>query len=223
MTAASLATNLAPSPAPPGLPFYRSAVSGMGSRMDSPGGAMRGSEEGRRLAGTLAAVAAGSQAAMADLYARTSAKLYGICLRVLRDEGEAEEALQETYVTVWRKASAYDRNRASPIAWLAVLARNKAIDRLRGRALLPTEDIGAAEVVEDGGASAFDIVDAERERTRITRCLDELDPRQQAAIRSAFYEGASYPELAEREGVPLPTMKSWVRRGLLRLKGCLER
>ena len=93
--------------------------------MDRP--ARTGSEEGRRLAFTLGAVAGGDAAAMADLYGRTSAKLYGICLRILGSEAEAEEALQDTYVTVWRKAAVFNEAKASAITWLAVMARNKAI------------------------------------------------------------------------------------------------
>ncbi|HEX2764821.1 MAG TPA: sigma-70 family RNA polymerase sigma factor [Allosphingosinicella sp.] len=195
----------------------------MTGMMDIPAGVIAASEERRRLAGTLAAVGAGSAAAMADLYSRTSAKLYGICLRILRDEAEAEEVLQETYVTVWRKAAAFDPGRASPITWLAVVARNKAIDRLRGRPSAPAAGLDAAAEVASDEASAFDLVAEAEESGRIAGCLDELDPPARTAIRSAFFEGASYPELAEREGVPLGTMKSWVRRGLMRLKGCLER
>ena len=192
--------------------------------MDSRTATIAGAEERRRLAATLLAVGTGSAAAMADLYTRTSAKLYGICLRILRDEGEAEEVLQETYVTVWRKAGTYEEERASPITWLAVLARNKAIDRLRSKRPPASADLAeAAENVADGAPSALELMVEEGERGRIALCLDELEPRQQSAIRSAFFDGASYPALAEREGVPLGTMKSWVRRGLMRLKGCLER
>lgn len=195
----------------------------MGRGMEIGAATLSATDERSRLAGTLAAVGAGSAAAMADLYARTSAKLYGICLRILRDEAEAEEVLQETYVTVWRKASAFDAARASPITWLAVVARNKAIDRLRGRPAAADTGLDAASEVPSGDASAFDLVAEAQESGRIALCLDELDPPARTAIRSAFFDGASYPELAVREGVPLGTMKSWVRRGLMRLKGCLER
>ena len=182
-----------------------------------------GSEEGRRLAGTLSAVARGDEAAMADLYDRTSAKLFGICLRLLGSRTEAEEALQETYVTVWGKAATFDSAKASAIAWLAVVARNKAIDRLRKRR--PGADAGleAAADIPDSRASAFDLLEDAQEGERLAGCLDELEDRAGQAIRSAFLDGASYSDLAEREGVPLGTMKSWIRRGLLRLRGCLER
>jgi len=191
--------------------------------MDRAAAANTGSEEGRRLAGTLHAVANGSQAAMADLYDRTSAKLYGICLRILGSEAEAEEVLQETYVTVWRKAGAFDQSKAGVITWLAVLARNKAIDRLRRQRPGALAGLDAAADIPDTGASALELLEDAQERDRLSACIEELEARTGAAIRAAFLDGATYPDLATREGVPLGTMKSWIRRGLLRLRGCLER
>lgn len=184
--------------------------------------AVRGSEEGRQLAAALAAVAAGDRDAMALLYRRTSAKLYGICLRLLGSEAEAEEVLQETYVTVWRKAGAFDEARASPITWLAVMARNKAIDRLRTRRA-PAGGLDEALDIADEAPLAPELIDRERDGARLAGCLGELEEKSAAAIRAAFLDGLTYPELAARESVPLPTMKSWIRRGLIRLRGCLER
>jgi RNA polymerase sigma-70 factor (ECF subfamily) len=189
--------------------------------MDRP--ARTGSEEGRRLAFTLGAVAGGDAAAMADLYGRTSAKLYGICLRILGSEAEAEEVLQDTYVTVWRKAAVFDEAKASAITWLAVMARNKAIDRLRGRRPGTEAGLDAAADIADAAPSALDRIEEAQEHGRLGACLDELEDRTGEAIRAAFLDGATYPDLAARQGVPLATMKSWVRRGLLRLRGCLER
>jgi RNA polymerase sigma-70 factor (ECF subfamily) len=191
--------------------------------MDHAAGVRTGSDEGRRLADTLTAVAGGDRAAMADLYQRTSSKLFGICLRLLGSEAEAEEVLQETYVTVWRKAAAFDSGKASAITWLAILARNKAIDRLRVRGPRPHAGLDEATEIVDPGASALDLLEDAQERHRLTLCLDELEQRTGKMIRAAFLDGATYPDLAEREGVPLGTMKSWIRRGLLRLRGCLER
>jgi RNA polymerase sigma-70 factor (ECF subfamily) len=102
-----------------------------------------------------------------------------------------------------------------------VVARNKAIDRLRVRKL-PAASLDAAAAVADEGASAFDLVDQAREKNRLAACLEELDDKPRAMIRAAFLDGATYPELAEREAVPLGTMKSWVRRGLMSLRKCLE-
>jgi RNA polymerase sigma-70 factor (ECF subfamily) len=170
----------------------------------------------------LDAVARGDRIALSALYDRTSAKLFGICLRLLGSESEAEDVLQEAYVSVWRNAARFDPAKASPVTWMAVVARNKAIDRLRRRTL-PIEAIDAAADVADDSPTAFDLVQQSQETARLSSCLDELDEKPRAMIRAAFLDGASYPELAEREGVPLGTMKSWVRRGLLSLRGCLER
>jgi len=174
------------------------------------------------LASLLEEVSRGDRAAFAEVYQRTSAKLYGICLRLLGSEAEAQDMLQEVYVLVWRKAERFDRAKASAITWLAVLARNRTIDRLRRRS--PDSDaLDAAAEVADDRPSAFDVVGDAQDAARLNHCLDELDERPRAIIRAAFLGGASYPELAEREHVPLGTMKSWIRRALQRLRGCLER
>jgi len=192
---------------------------GMDRAMERPVTELRSSDE---LAALIGAVAAGDRAAFRAVYERTSAKLYGICLRLLGSEAEAEDVLQEAYVTVWRNARRFDSAKASAITWLAVIARNKAIDRLRRRR--PVADgLEAAAEVPDEGPLATAVIEQKDDARRLAHCLDELDERARAMIRAAFLDGASYPELAEREGVPLGTMKSWIRRGLTRLKGCLER
>lgn len=174
------------------------------------------------LADLLSATSRGDRAAFSSLYQRTSAKLYGICLRLLGSEAEAQDVLQDVYVIVWEKAGRFDPSKAGAITWLAVLARNRAIDRLRRRSV-GTDAIEAAAHIEDESPSAFDIVEQADNAARLGRCLEQLEERSRSMIRSAFLDGASYPELAEREGVPLGTMKSWIRRGLQRLRGCLER
>ncbi len=180
------------------------------------------SQVGDELAAVLEAVARGDRQAFARLYERTSAKLYGICLRLLRSEAEAEDLLQDVYVTVWQKAERFDAAKASPVTWLAVLTRNKGIDRLRKRST-KSEPIEAAVHVADDSPLPFELVDRRQEAGRLSDCLDQLDERPRAMIRAAFLDGATYPELAEREGVPLGTMKSWIRRAMQRLRGCLEK
>jgi len=176
-----------------------------------------------RLRTALQQVAAGDRAALREVYGRTSAKLFGICLRILKDRAEAEDALQEVYVSLWRGASTYDPDRASPISWLAIVARNRAIDRLRSSARTrQTASIDHASGVPDGDPSAFALVAGQQEVRRLSVCIDDLDERQRGAIRSAFFDGASYSELAARSNTPLGTMKSWIRRGLVQLKACLE-
>jgi RNA polymerase sigma-70 factor (ECF subfamily) len=203
-------------------PFSSHGCSGMETGMDRADTPSRTGLEGRELVPVLRAVANGDRAALSLLYQRTSGKLYGICARLLDTQAEAEDVLQEVYMTVWGKAATFDEHKASPVTWLAVIARNKAIDRLRVRRQ-GTETLEAAQDVPDDSASALDVIVRDQDNRRLANCLDELEDRQQQCIREAFLDGASYPQLAERQGVPLGTMKSWVRRGLLRLKGCLER
>ncbi|HEY6256087.1 MAG TPA: sigma-70 family RNA polymerase sigma factor [Xanthobacteraceae bacterium] len=184
-----------------------------------------GVEDNRtQLVAALARVAGGDRTALQIVYQDTSAKLFGVCLRILNDRSEAEDVLQEVYLTVWRKASSFDPARASPITWLVAIARNRSIDRLRatagGRRM---EAIDAAEEVRDPGPAASELVEAAQDASRLTLCLEQLESRQSTAIRSAFLDGNTYEELAERMKVPLGTMKSWIRRGLLKLRDCLER
>jgi RNA polymerase sigma-70 factor, ECF subfamily len=177
-----------------------------------------------QLAAALVRVAGGDRAALRIVYQDTSAKLFGVCLRILKDRSEAEDVLQDVYLTVWRKAATFDPGRASPITWMVAIARNRAIDRLRARgAGGRLEPIEAADAVSDPGPAAVERVELAQQHQRLTRCLEELDPRHSSAIRAAFLDGATYEELAARMNVPLGTMKSGIRRGLLKLRACLER
>jgi RNA polymerase sigma-70 factor (ECF subfamily) len=176
-----------------------------------------------QLAAALGRVAAGDRAALRMVYQDTSAKLFGVCLRILGDRNEAEDVLQDVYVTVWRKAANFDPSRASPITWLVAIARNRAIDRLRTSAVSRRmEPIEAADAVSDPAPAAGERIELAQQHQRLTRCLEELEVRVSAAIRAAFLDGATYEELAQRMSVPLGTMKSWIRRGLLKLRTCLE-
>lgn len=185
---------------------------------------MEGDASRSQLVAALARVAGGDRSALQIVYQDTSAKLFGVCLRILNDRSEAEDVLQEVYVTVWRKAASFDPARASPITWLVAIARNRSIDRLRaalgGRRMEPIE---AAEGVSDPAPAAVDLVEAAQDSSRLDLCLEQLEARHAMAIRSAFLDGNTYDELAQRMRVPLGTMKSWIRRGLMKLRDCLER
>ena len=160
--------------------------------------------------------------AFRSLYRLTSAKLFGVILRICPDRGVAEELLHDVYLLVWRRAGAFDPGRASPITWLATVARNRAIDWRRAQGDRQFIDVDAVAELPDATPLASDaLVDAD-ERDRLHRCLQTLEPRQRSAIRTAFFDGVTYAELAGRAGVPLGTMKSWVRRGLIGLRQCLE-
>jgi RNA polymerase sigma-70 factor, ECF subfamily len=208
-------------PSSAGMVFSPGGLAGMKRTMERPAEFQARSASGELVA-LLGAVSGGDREAFSDLYRRTSAKLYGICLRLLRSEAEAQDVLQEVYVLVWQKAERFDPAKAGAITWLATLARNKAIDRLRRRTIIG-DRLDAAADIEDDSPTAFDVVGDAQDAARLDHCLDELDERARAMIRAAFLDGATYPELAEREHVPLGTMKSWIRRGLQRLRGCLER
>ena len=185
---------------------------------------LRSAPEGVRetLADSLARVGGGSPEALAEVYRATSAKLFGICLRILRDRSEAEDVLQEVYLSVWRHAGRFDPGRSSPITWLSVLARNRAIDRLRARRDRLRAPADSMLAIVDEAPDALALITTDQESGRLAQCLGELEEPQAAAIRAAFLDGRSYPELAHDAGVPLGTMKSWVRRGLLRLRACLD-
>ncbi len=167
------------------------------------------------LSGALQRVGRGDQAALRYVYDQTSAKLFGVCVRILQDKNEAEDVLQEVYVTVWRKASVFDPGISSPITWLVALARNRSIDQLRS--------LETADEVQDSTPLAIDLVQAGQEIQRLETCVNELEPDHAQHVRKAFMSGLTYQTLAEQAGVPLGTMKSWIRRALIRLKACLER
>jgi len=162
------------------------------------------------------------RAAFDLLYRRTSAKLFGVCLRVLSDRGEAEEALQEVFVKIWMKADRFAVSELSPISWLVAIARNHSIDRIRARRERTAALDAARDVPDDRpGPEAQAVASSERER--IHTCLDELEQDRAAAVRGAYLNGDSYVELAGQFSVPLNTMRTWLRRSLIKLRECLER
>ncbi|TPG12842.1 sigma-70 family RNA polymerase sigma factor [Sphingomonas oligophenolica] len=176
----------------------------------------------QRLTEALVATAAEDRSAFRRLYRLTSAKLFGICLRICGERQAAEDVLQDVYLIIWRRAGGYEPGRASPISWLATIARNRAIDWRRAKGVRPTSNIVDANDIASGDMSAIDRLLAEEDDRKLHLCLDSLDDPQRQAIRTAFFDGLTYAELAQRQNVPLGTMKSWVRRGLIRLKDCLD-
>ncbi|GAC1578229.1 MAG: sigma-70 family RNA polymerase sigma factor [Sphingomicrobium sp.] len=175
-----------------------------------------------RLTEALVATGHEDRAAFRALYDLTSAKLFGIVLRICNDRQAAEEVLSDVYLTVWRRAGAFEPGRASPISWLATIARNRAIDWRRSAKRAPSTPLDEAFDVADERPDAIEVLLQNESNRALHLCLDKLDDKQRSAIRTAFFDGLTYAELAERQAVPLGTMKSWVRRGLLRLKECLD-
>ena len=172
---------------------------------------------------TLDAVGSGDRNALQTIYRLTAAKLFAVCMRILGERGEAEDVLQEVYMAVLRKAAAFDPALSSPMTWLIAIARNRAIDHLRARGqnryMGPLE---AAAQLADDKPTADAALQGAQERAKLQRCLDGLADQERAALRGAFFDGNTYEELAERMKVPLGTMKSWIRRALIKLKVCLE-
>lgn len=176
------------------------------------------------IAEALGRIPGGDRAALQTVYRLTSAKLFGVVLRILGDAGEAEDVLQEVYMTVWRKAAAFDPGRASPMTWLIAIARNRSIDCLRaGRRSRAMEPAEAAAAVADERPAADAVLASAQARSRLHGCLGELAGHERAALRGAFFDGNTYEDLAGCMGVPLGTMKSWIRRAMMKLKSCLER
>lgn len=167
-------------------------------------------------------VALRDEAAFRNLYDRTSAKLFGVCLRLLRQRSEAEDALQETYVKVWRNAAQFSASGHNAMSWLIAVARNHAIDRLRARwteAAPLDAEVEVADEMPDPERQAL----ASDMGRRLRQCLGELEAVRAQAVAGAYIDGFSYQELADRHGIPLNTIRTWLRRGLAKLKECLSR
>jgi len=177
-----------------------------------------------RLAELLAQCALRNQRAFAELYGLTSAKLFGVALRILRRRDWAEEVLQECYVSVWNHAGDYAVQRSAPLTWMTSIVRNRSLDWLRRpqhEATGEEYDI-AVEAWQDDSAGPLERLAASSEAAALERCLRQLDGKQRQSIMLAFYHGMSHSEVAGHMKQPLGTVKTWVRRGLERLKVCLQ-
>jgi RNA polymerase sigma-70 factor, ECF subfamily len=180
------------------------------------------------LADLLGRTALADQAAFAVLYQRTSPHLYAVALRILREPAAAEEVLQEAFVSVWHHAASYAAAKSQPQTWLTSIVRNRCLDRLRRRDLdtvsLTRNDEEETEIdLLADGPTAAELLIAGAEAHSVRACVETLEGGQRQAIALAFFEGLTHSELAHHLGEPLGTVKSWVRRGLERLKDCLER
>lgn len=178
------------------------------------------------LAAWLSRIATGDRNAFRALYEATSAHLLGVAFNLMNNRAQAEEILQDAYVCVWNSARSFNSDIASPMTWLITIVRNRAIDLLRAQRL----EHAATEPLEGSDAdkvAAFEPLPEKQlqramEAAHIDRSLRQLPQRQRQALAMVLYRGMSYPEVAAAAGVPLPTAKSWVRRGVMRLKECLD-
>ncbi|MDF2235784.1 sigma-70 family RNA polymerase sigma factor [Albimonas sp. CAU 1670] len=177
------------------------------------------------LAGLLAATAEGDKPAFAELYRRTSAKLYGVILRICRRPDLAAELLQESYLKIWTHAGRFDPGRASPIAWMAAIARNRTIDAIR----LQAERVSAAsDQIDppDGSGEGPGLAAAagldQTESLALRECLEGLKTDDRRMVLLGYLYGLSREELGERFAMPVNTVKTRLRRALSALKGCLD-
>ncbi|MGY6633467.1 MAG: sigma-70 family RNA polymerase sigma factor [Alkalilacustris sp.] len=178
-------------------------------------------------------IARQDRAAFRALYRQSAPRLAGVLGRMLRDRTEVEDALQDVFVRVWQRAAQYDPARGAAMGWLVAIARSVALDRLRARPeargqvrVEPAQGGPGGDPLDRlaaGGPDAEGRVVAQSEARRVVDCFDELEADRLAAVRGAYLEGLSYDALAQRHAVPLNTMRTWLRRSLLRLKECLER
>lgn len=166
-------------------------------------------------------IALGDRVAFRALYTATSAKLFGICLRVLKNRTDAEDVLQETYVKIWHNATKYQVSGYSPITWLVTIARNQSIDRLRARRP-DSAELGEADDIPDRNPTPEQNVVLGGEVERLRLCLEKLSPGRAEAVKAAYMEGYSYQELADRLNQPINTVRTWLRRSLISLKECLS-
>jgi RNA polymerase sigma-70 factor (ECF subfamily) len=167
----------------------------------------------------LAAIAQGDRSAFRTLYGVAGSRLFAICLRMLRDREEAEDVLQEALVKIWQKSYLFDPAKGDGLAWVATVARNCALDRLRrpGRASVPIGD------VEEEVAMCLSMGNDVGEGADLRRCLDALRTDYRKVIVLSYVNGLTHEDLAAALGRPMGTIKSWIRRGMEQLKTCLER
>lgn len=175
-----------------------------------------------QLAEALVQSGRGDRNAFATVYAATSAKLFGVCLRIFPDRNEAEDVLQDAYLTIWNKAASFESGRASPISWLVAVTRNRAIDRLRAKKRFGTSSIEeAADIADSAPLADAQLIEQADDRI-LHDCISSLDQRDAMFIKKAFIGGSTYADLAKNERQPLGTVKSRIRRALLKLRGCIE-
>lgn len=182
----------------------------------------RGSASNEKLGELLRGCARGDQTALEKLYTLTAPKLYALCVRMLRNNALADDILQEAFVQIWNGAAYFDPRRAAPMTWMAAIVRHRAIDQLRKRSL----EVSQADPIETEYAShepgPYEQTLHWSEAAAIRACLEQLGSEQREALELAFFRGLTHAEVASTLAMPLGSVKSWIRRGLLRLKTCLE-
>ena len=177
----------------------------------------------RELAAVLNRVAQRDDEAFQTLYDATSRKLYGIILRILASRSLADEILQEVYVKIWQRAADFDITKASPITWMAVIARNRALDEVRRPGYAAAlDDLGDVLDLPASLEHPLDGLERSDQFKALLRCLNMLDRERRDILLLAYYRGLSRDALAERFNHPTATIKTWLHRSLAQLKSCLS-
>jgi RNA polymerase sigma-70 factor (ECF subfamily) len=185
----------------------------------TPRGAHRGPGRAEEL---LRRTALGESEAFDELYTLFASRVYGIARRVVRDPDQAEEVAQEVFLEVWRRASRFDQTRGSATAWVMALAHSRAVDRVRSAQAATDREVRAGRAaVERDIDSTTEAVEHRWERAAVRHCLSTLTELQRQSVTMAYYSGYTYPEVATLLGTPLPTVKTRMRDGLIRLRDCL--
>lgn len=167
-------------------------------------------------------MAEGDSTAFDTLYHATSAKLFGIVLRILKSRELAEDALQDVYMKIWERAGSYDASKSAPMTWMATVARNQALDLLRHRASRPQEiDIDVENHI-DTDHDAIMRLELMEDYDKLLGCLERLDPRRREIVVLAYRDGYSREELSKQYNAPQGTIKTWLRRSLAQLRDCLS-
>lgn len=176
-----------------------------------------------RLESLLSRCALRDERALEELYRTVATQLYGLLVRMLHSRSVAEEALQDVMVKVWERADQYVAYRGRAMAWLTSIARYRAIDLLRAQHRdAPLEEAPEAALVDESSTAANDSMASDKLQHNLSDCLARLNQEQQKCIALAYVDGYSHDQIARALDAPLGTVKSWVRRGLLSLKRCME-
>ncbi len=162
--------------------------------------------------------------AFKQLYEMTSPRLFSLALGLLKHRGLAEETLQEAYLKIWNSANTYHQGKGKAITWMATVTRNKALDKLRSLKARPQETESVYEGAEFAAADLQpdSLITVDQGVKSLMDCLNELQPEQKECILLSYYQGYTHQELAERLDKPLGTVKAWIRRGLEKVRVCLE-
>ena len=173
-------------------------------------------------------VARRDEAALKALYDLTSSKLYGLSMRVVGKAEWAEDALQETFLQIWRSAGDYRASLSPPMAWLGLIVRSRSLDYLRRRSaerihLTDEIDDAMSDTLEGDSPNPMDTTLASQQAWALHQCLGQLENRQREVVSLAYLRDLSHSELAEQLSLPLGTVKTWIRRGLDQLRTCMAR